>query len=169
MKKLLALVLLAIVLFGGWYFVSPWWAMKELRDAAQGVDVAALEERIDFEAVQDSVKTQMRAHFAERADEPENTSVLAQIGANLTLAAADRAVDTLVTPKGMAAMIVTGSVAAPMIPEDMRTGDITWDVHRESFSRFRAVPTLEDGREGPHLVFARDGLGWDVVAVELSE
>ena len=35
MKKLLTLILLVALLFGGWYLASPWLAMKALADAAR--------------------------------------------------------------------------------------------------------------------------------------
>ena len=46
MRKLLPFLILVGLAFGGWYFASPWWAMKSLADAARAGDRAAIAGKI---------------------------------------------------------------------------------------------------------------------------
>ena len=59
MKRFFALIVLILAAVGGWYFASPWLAMKGLSDAAQAGDTAELEQRVDFPALRASVSDQI--------------------------------------------------------------------------------------------------------------
>ena len=165
MKKLLALLLIAAALAIGWYVASPWLAMKGLRDAAVARDRAELEERVDFVAIRANLKGDIGAAVEREVGESGNP--LERFGGALATGLGGLAVDAVVTPEGMAALVVTGRLAAPLVPEDVRSGEIEWEVDRGGFDRFQAHGRFASGRPGPTLHFARDGLGWDVVDVDL--
>lgn len=164
MKKLIALVLLAVLVAGGWYLASPWLALKGLRDAAMERDVAELERRVDFPAMRQSVRREVGQALRDRAAEGGPLHVLAARAAEQF---GGVALDQVVSPRGVAGMIATGAIAAPLIPERLRGQDIAWDVSRAGIDSFRAVGTFEDGTPGPALIFRRDGLGWTLVGIEL--
>ena len=166
MKKLLALAVLCAALFGTWYFASPWLALKGMRDAAQDMDRAELERRIDFPAVRASLKPQLQAAIRDEAGRGGNAlgQVLGRVAAG---AVSDRAVELAVTPGGMASLITTGAMISPLLPEQLKPRDVNWGVERDGLNAFRAIGTADDGAQAPVLVFARDGLGWRLVAVEL--
>ena len=37
MKKIIAVIVLLFVLVGAWWFASPWWALKGMKDAGMHV------------------------------------------------------------------------------------------------------------------------------------
>jgi hypothetical protein len=165
LKKLLALLLLIAALGAGWYAASPWLAMKGLRDAAVEMDRAALEERVNFAAIRANLKDDLRG--AVEREVARSESPLAQLGGGLATGLGGMAVDATINPEGIAALLVSGQLAAPLVPEDMRQGEIEWDVERGGLNAFDAQGRFADGRAGPRLHFARDGLRWDLVDLTL--
>ncbi|MFB0613295.1 DUF2939 domain-containing protein [Aurantiacibacter poecillastricola] len=164
MKKLVALIMLAGIALGGWYFASPWLAMKGLSDAARAGDTAELEERVDFPALRASVSDQISEATRRREG---RGGLLDELGGILAERVGREVTERALTPQNVGTLIVSGSFAAGMLPERLRGQRIEWDVEREGFEHFRAVGTFEDGTGGPTLLFARDGLGWDLTGIEL--
>ncbi|RJY08259.1 DUF2939 domain-containing protein [Aurantiacibacter aquimixticola] len=165
MKKLLALILLAAALAGGWYFASPWWAMKSLADAAQAGDTAALEEKVDFPALRASASDQISEATRRRAGQG---GLLDGIGGVVAERVGREVANRAITPENVGAMVAGGAFASGLLPERLRGQDIGWNIERESFDYFRAIGTFEDGTAGPTLIFRRDGLGWLLTGVELT-
>ena len=166
MKRVLLLCSLAVAVCLGWYVASPWLAMKGIVDAAQDSDVAALEERIDFDRIQANTNAQIADAIEDRT---EGGNALERIGGRIAGAIAERVVDNAMTPQGMVNMVNAGAVALPLVPERFRGQELSWDVERGGLDEFHGVSTWEDGSSGPVMVFERDGIGWDLVAVELGE
>lgn len=164
MKKLLTLVLLVALICAGWYFASPWLAMKGVADAAMEGDSAALEERVDFEALRASVREQV-ADAVEA--EQGRGGVIDIVGGAVAERVGREAVDRLITPTSVANIVRYGAPAAVLVPERYRSQEISWDVEREGLEQFRAVGTYEDGSPAPILHFTRDGLGWTMTGFEL--
>jgi hypothetical protein len=152
MKLRLLLLLAAVV--GGWLFASPWYTMWRIVTAAEDGDSAALEERIDFERLQDS----MQADLAVSRNDGD-TDLLDRIGDGIVRTVGGAAIDTMVTPRGLAVLLDASTV----VPGE----DYSWDVERDGFNQFRAVSTVADGSAGPVMTFERDGLGWQLVRVAL--
>ena len=157
MKKLIAPLLLAITLAGGWYLASPWLAMKGVADAARARDVATLEERVDFAAVKLSAQREITRQV--RAQQGRG-GLIDAIGGVAAERVAREIVERTVDAENIGALVATGALAAPLIPERLRSQRIDWDVEREGLNRFRGIGTFEDGTPGPILIFERDGLGW---------
>lgn len=148
------LLLLVVAVIGGWLFASPWYTMWRIVSAAEDGDSAALEERIDFERLRDT----MQADLAASRDDGD-ADLLDQIGDGIVEAVGGAAIDVGVTPQGLAVMLDASTV----LPGQ----DYSWDVERDSLNSFRAVSTTEDGNQGPVMTFERDGLGWQLVRVSL--
>jgi len=164
-RKFFAILLLLIpVTSGVWFVASPWFAMKGIRDAAQDGDVAALERRIDFDAVRESTWLQVDSSI--RAKEGP---LLEQIGGEVAADLAERALERGLNPHSIATLITIGAIADPLLPERLRGKEIEWDVERDGFDRFRGVGRFEDGSAGPVLHFRREGLGWTMIGVDLPQ
>ena len=168
MRKLILLAMLVLAGLGAWQFASPWIALDSLRDAAREADREALSERIDFPALRESLKVRMRKEIGEEAKRRGVPGGLAKVGGDLVANGfVDQVVDGTITPDGMAALLVTGS----LVPQ--RTGvqakEIDWEVDREGLTRFRAYPKGEDGQAYPSLLFVRSGLSWKLVALDIPE
>ncbi len=166
MKKLLALVLLVALMVGGWYFASPWLAMKGLSDAAQAGDTAELEERVDFPALRASVSEQISEATRRRQGEGGG-GLLDQVGGVLVERIGRATVDRALNPQMVGNLVTNGGFAAGLLPERLRGQEIDWNVEREGMDFFRALGTFEDGTAGPILLFRRDGLGWKLTGFEL--
>ena len=169
MRKLIVIGVLLVALAGGWLFASPWMALDSLRDAAREGDAEALAETIDFPLVRQNLKVGMRKEIAAAAESRGAKGALAAAGSEfLATGFADQVVDAVITPKGMAALLVTGS----LIPREEgvpATKEIDWEVDREGLGTFRAFPKGEDGEAYPSLVFERSGLSWKLVAIDIPE
>lgn len=166
-KLILGAAVLALLLAATWAVASPWIAMDGLRDAAREADRGSLEESIDFPALRASLKQQMREQIAQEAAKRGEANPMQGAGALLASGFLDGVVDSVITPDGMAALLVTGS----LVP--MRDGkpakEIDWDVERTSLNSFRAVPKGENGKAYPALVFTRSGLSWKLAAIDIPE
>ncbi|APE29119.1 DUF2939 domain-containing protein [Aurantiacibacter gangjinensis] len=161
MKKLLALIILIALAFGGWYFASPWLAMRSLADAAQAQDVAALEEKVDFPAFRASASDQLTTVAREQG------GPLGELGGALAERFGGDLIDRAVTPENVGNLVASGALIGGLVPERLRTQELGWDVERDGLDHFRAVGTFEDGTAGPILLFRRDGLGWKLTGFEL--
>ena len=164
MKKLIALVLVAALAFGGWYFVSPWWAMKSLADAAEARDFAAIEEKVDMEALRASAAEQVTEAVRRQRG---SGGLLDGFGGVVAERVGREVMDRALTPEGMGTVVATGALAAPFLPERLRGQPIDWDVERDGLDHFRGVGTFADGTQGPTLIFEREGLGWVLTGFEL--
>ena len=164
MKRFFTLVVLIIAIVGGWYFVSPWLAMKGLSNAAQAGDTAELEQRVDFPALRASVSDQISEATRRRQGQG---GLVDQIGGVLVERIGRATVDRALTPEMVGNLVVSGGFAAGLLPERLRGQEIEWDVEREGLAFFHAVGRFEDGTAGPTLIFARDGLSWKLTGFEL--
>lgn len=154
MRPLLKLLLVAVLLFGGWYAASPWYAMWRLVSAAEDGNGDELRARVDF----DRVRAEMKADLSASRDDGD-TGLLDRIGDSVVKTVGGAAIDTLVTPGGMAVLLD----ASPAMPGQ----DLSWRVVYDGPNQVRGVSTYEDGTAGPQLVFERDGLGWQMVGLRL--
>ena len=184
MKKIVALILALAVLVGGWWYASPLMALDGLRDAAQTGNAAELEERVDFPRLRESIKGQLRTALAE-ATSSEDGALGAVAGAALGLGVGDRIVDGMVTPEWVADAVSKGTKAreaiepAPGSEADQQSDNVvsrsagasdamSYDIRRTGFSNFQVDTANADGVAGPTLLFERDGLGWDLVGIEMK-
>ncbi|QQN73031.1 DUF2939 domain-containing protein [Croceicoccus sp. YJ47] len=165
MRKLLALLLFAGLLFGGWYYASPRYALHRLEQAARDGDAAALEERVDFAALRGSLVSELDEEIGARGGSP-----LERLGARIAGVAAGPVVDRLVTPEGVARLLREGRAGPVVIrPErgddgrEAETPDLR--ILRRGLDEFRVTGAATQG--APALIFARDGLGWTLVGVDL--
>jgi hypothetical protein len=154
MRLLTKFALVAALVVGGWAFASPWYAMWRVVSAADEGDSDTLRERVDFERV----RAGMHADVAASRDDGDH-DLLDQIGDGIVKAVAGAAIETAVTPQGLAVLLDASTV--------MPGEEWSWDVDRTGINTFTAQASLPDGRPGPGLDFERDGLGWVMVGVRL--
>ena len=172
MKKLLLVLFILVVVVGVWWWESPVLALKGLQDAAQDRDVAELEERIDLPAFRQSLKDEL----GEIMDRQAAANQLGPLGTMAGRAVVGQAVDELVTPEGLAAAMaapprdpvlraLAGSLGAVAQAQAKRTD---WEIER-GLSTFRVRRVSGDGVPLPDLLFERDGLGWDLVGIDIPD
>jgi DUF2939 family protein len=96
------LLVLGVVFAAVWMYFTPYLAMNRLQKAARAGDTEALNELVDFPALRESVKTNVRSAVENSVSRSHNP--LAVLGGLLAGAVASPLVDAFVTPSGIAAL-----------------------------------------------------------------
>jgi hypothetical protein len=174
----------AVVLLIALYFASPILALHSLTAAAKAGDRVKLEQKVDFPAVRESLKVQLKATMTRKFEEdPElRDNPFAAFGHLLLSGVVDKAVDAYATPDAIANMVATNEPpknisaapgAAPVVepakPKAKSETEIRYGYHKD-LDHFRA--TYRDrkraGDEPFGLVLQRHGIfGWRLVRIEL--
>ncbi|GGD71279.1 DUF2939 domain-containing protein [Croceicoccus mobilis] len=160
MRKFLGLLLIACVAVGGWYFGSQYYALHDLRQAARAGDEQALRERIDFPALRISLEEQVKADLQRRSSESDD--VLGRLGNAIAGRLSGAAINLLVTPETMAAIVEKGRASGITITREEKP---EWDIERTGLNSFRLTTDESKGA----LVFERRGLGWRMTGLELAD
>lgn len=171
------LILSAVVVVAA-YLAMPILTVRALVRAAEIGDEAALERLVDFPAFRESVKEQLTGRLmAEmREDERTDDSALAGLGMLFGPMLIDGAVDMLVTPQAVAAMVETADAPDPAdagTSEETasRDSDIRQTYAYRDLNTFVLTLTDPERPEEPlKLLLKRDGpFGWKLAGVELPE
>ena len=158
MRWLFVIVLVVIVAAIA-YFGSPYWTAYQMQQAAEAGDSAALAEHVDFERVRESLKPQARDRVAAEVDaRAGDDDAVRLLGGLVGGAVADRAIETYVTPDGLARIMASAGAEGG--------GDSDVSLGYRSLDRFGIVLTAEQG-DTTELILERDGLDWQVVEVKL--
>ena len=145
-----------------WYFESPAWTLKGMKDAAQSHDADALNAYIDYPALRESLKAELMARMM--AEVRKDKSGFGALGMALGSAVVGPMIDGLVSPAGMrAALLADGQEKANPATSALHVPEKPVIVRR-SFSEF-LVTTKDHPDSG--LVFRRHGLSWMLSGVEL--
>ena len=177
-----ASLLLALAVAG--YFVSPILALQTLNAAARSGDKARLESAVDFPAVRESLKSQLKAAMTRKfAEDPKlRDNPFAAFGQRLLVGVVDKAVEAYATPDAIATMVATNKAPAKIEqPAGASTGatpppeakpkpasESERHMGYEDLNHFRA--TYRDRRDGETfgLVLERRGVfAWKLVRIEL--
>lgn len=162
------------------YFASPVLAVHSLVDAAKAGDRVALERKVDFPAVRESLKAQLKTAMTRKFEEdPElRDNPFAAFGHLLMASVVDKAVDSFATPEAIANMVATneppktvstapgGPVLEPAKPKAKSETKVGY--HYEGLDHF--CVSYADVRDGERLdlVLKRHGIfGWRLVRIEL--
>ena len=165
------------------YFVSPIIALHGLTTAAKAGDRAKLERSVDFPAVRESLKAQLKAAMAREvnADPKLRDNPFAALGQMLLVGVIDKAVDAYATPDAIAQMVATNkaperiSTDAPPPPpvEQPKPKPKSTTQARYAYqglNHFHATYRDKADRPGDELglVMERRGLfTWKLVKIEL--
>ncbi len=103
MKKIIVAIAVVMMAAGGWYYASPLWTLKAMRDAAAAKDSAALSAYVDYEALRTDLKGDMRRSMInEMGKQPENP--FGAIGMAIAMNLIDPMIEAMVTPEGVEAL-----------------------------------------------------------------
>jgi len=169
MRKWIAIGAALVLLLGGVYLGSPYYAIHSLRAAARDADTDKLEDSVDFPAVRESLKSQMSAAMMTKMqNDPEmRDNPFAGLGAMMIPTIIDRMIDSFVTPDGIAAMM------RGQKPTDAVKADENPDVESSSayvgLDRFRVrLHNKASDEEGPSFLLERRGFAtWKLIRVEM--
>ncbi|HEX6748903.1 MAG TPA: DUF2939 domain-containing protein [Longimicrobium sp.] len=164
-------LLILAVLFGAlWMYFTPYLAMSRLQKAAKEGDTETLNELVDFPALRESVKTNVRSaveHSVGRRGNP-----LGVLGGLLAGAVASPLVDAFVTPSGIAALTQgerPGSHRDGHSDARVRVKDVKVKRGYEGVDLFVVhFVGKNDGAERMALLLRRDGLiHWRLSGIRL--
>lgn len=176
MKKWLALLLLILVVVGG-YIAGPFMTIHAIRTAVREQDAAELSRHIDFPALRTSFRQQIDDYLARRAGAQVQASAIGSLALGVASQMAGGVSDALATPAGLAAVLQGRTLlhrlttlgaedatrSKPTSPPDPLQGA------RYAFatpSIFTATVLNSDG-EPVIFVLTRDGLRWKLTDVRL--
>jgi hypothetical protein len=168
-KKLLLIGLAVVVPFAlvvtsaAYLYFTPHLAFRELERAARRGDTAALAQRVDFPALRQSVKGQLKARIDRAA--AQHPHPLAALGSALAGAFSEPAVDAVVTPDNLARMLrgeTIGGVQGPTLHLESSNVELRY----VGLDRFEA--TTAPAPDGFTLTLTRNGwFDWKLVDVVL--
>jgi Protein of unknown function (DUF2939) len=166
MKKLMIAVVALLAVGGGWYYGSPLWTLKSMRDAAVAKDSKALSAYVDFKALRADVKTDLKAQIGEAKQDDS----LGELGAMFANVISDKVIDGMITPEALTALFATTKGmravgAAKLADAEKASESPTYEVER-GLSQFRVKFTGKDAGQMPAMMFARDGLSWKLSGVD---
>lgn len=173
---LIGVVVASVILILILFVVTPALAVQGIIGAARAGDATALEQRVDFPALRDSLKAEMNARMrAEVREELRGEDRgLAALGMILAPTLMDSAVDVFVTPDAVAAMV--SSAEAPG-PDQDRTSPGEGDPDIQRSYGFRGpntfVVTLTDPERADQplklLLERRNLVQWKLAGIDLPE
>lgn len=172
MKKALALLLVVLLALAGYVAAGPWLTVRAIRHALRAQDTNALAAQVDFPALRASLQAQMEDRLARATGPGWQGNLLGQAGLALSHGVLDTAVDAMVTPSGLAAMMegraVWKRVRGGFGEEPSADAEPLHDAayRYQSLSRFTA--TVHDAHGEPIVfVLHRTGLRWKLADIRL--
>jgi hypothetical protein len=175
-KGLMAAIIAAAVSVGGYWYYSPYLAIKSMHKAAQAKDADVFNDYVDYPKLRESFKGQFSAMVAEKMGATtDSTNGFAAMGAALGLAMANQMIEAMVRPETMMRVMEDGKVAPKLgaSSSDTPKQGPVWSYERKGVNKLIAYP----GKDGPvsasgekqsGLVFQRTGFAdWKLTEVRL--
>jgi hypothetical protein len=178
MKKIVIALGALLLAAGGWYYASPLWTLRAMKQAAVSKDSETLSRYVDYEALRTDIKGDMRrSMMSEMGKQPDNP--FGAIGMAIAMNLIDPMIEAMVTPEGVEAMFAqqraadskgtgvgrsAGSGQTPKAKSLAAAGPGDDPViERVGIDEFRVSNKGEDGG----LIFRRHGLGWKLSGVDI--
>ena len=178
MKKWLLAVALILAAVLAYVAAGPYLAINGIRNALASQDVAALERHVDFPTLRLNMKAHVEDYLARKGGGiAESGGLLGAIGMQIAGGLGNTAVDTMVTPLGIAALLqghstwmrASGQTVDGDTYGEPRPADPLKDAthHYDSLSQFTATVPNDQGQPVT-VVFQRTGLRWRLSDIQLD-
>lgn len=173
MKKWIALVVVLLLLAGGYIGAGPYLTVAAIREAVTTGNHGALAKQVNFPALRTSFKAQLSDRLIRQAGPDMQAHPFGAFALTVAGGAINAVVDVMVNPAGLGALMEGRQVwrnvrdGFPSQPQSGSNEPLKHpEYHYESLSRFTA--TMQD-EEGKPVVFVltRDGLQWKLSDVRL--
>ena len=177
-RTLISAVLVAVLAIGGYWYFSPYLALKSMRSAAERHDADAFNERVDYPRLRESLKGQLAAHMSQQASKSADSGAGA-LGAMLGMALINPLIDAIVRPELVMQAMQEGQLKGLPGAQPGAAGDqpatsaqeVKWEVERKGANKLIAhgrdagEPRADKGLE---LVFERSGFAdWKLTEIRL--
>lgn len=171
MKKLLIIIIGLLVVMAGYLYASPYLALNGIKNAAQTKDADKLSGYIDFPSVKQSIKDQVKVHFAKEMIASENNDGFEALGAMLATAMIDPLVDGLITPDGIALMLqgedLNSKESSSTQEQSTKNNNVDYKTSYTSFNSFQVEIDNPEKEDAAKIIMHRDGLSWKVTRIDL--
>jgi len=188
-SAVIALSILTAVISGVAYFVSPYYAVREITSAARDKDFITLNEHVDYPAVRENLKDQVAAKVAAEVRRTSGASGALEILESAAASAIlDKVIDLVIRPDSLSMLLEEGALQSPRssktkarrskvgkaaAAKSVETGTDAQDPSVETTFGFHglnrfdiAVHPRDKTSEPVRFVLARRGfLHWDLIAV----
>jgi hypothetical protein len=164
----------ALALGAGLYVLSPWWSLAGLTLAVQRDDRYGMQRYIDFPRVRESITAQVNEYLAEKT---QGDDVAGALGAVIGSVVVDRAVETAVSPAGLAKLLAISretrrdrASGLGKVESRSRTARSLHDRLRLEWVGVSSVRVQSFNRKGKWVMtgyLERQGLTWRLVDIEL--
>lgn len=156
-----------------WFYLTPHLAISGLRNAILSGDSLALEDRVDFPALRQSLKDQINVLVLKRAANDLKDNPFGALAMGLVTKFTENAIDSFVTPAGLAALALgekpKGGTDSSPDNKNSEPRAALFEKARithDSLSRFSAWVPNDKGEE-VRFVFARRKLSWKLTGILL--
>ena len=190
-KTIRAAAVVAVVAVAGYWYWSPFLAIRQMQSAAQAKDADAFNERVDYPKLRESLKGQLSAVMSEQMAKTQDAgNPFAALGSMLGLAMVDRFVYAMVRPETVMRAMQDGQISpaaaktsdAPaqpssnpdsQAPAEAREDKPKWDYERKGVDKLIAYATdpkkpSAQNSEKLGVVFERSGfVNWKLTEVRL--
>lgn len=168
-KKIPLLIVALLVIVAGYLYASPYLALNGIKNAAQARDAEKLSSYIDFPSVKQGVKEQVKAKFAAEMMAEDNKGGFEALGSMFAATMTDTLVDGLITPEGVAAIMVKKEEQESKESNGAQeeSEDLQYETSYTSFNSFNVDINNAEGKDGIRIVLHRDGLSWKVTNINL--
>jgi len=165
MRKLIIGLVLFLAAIGAWWYASPLWTLRQMRDAAQARDADKLSAYVDYLALREDLKGEMRRSIMTELGKSKQPNGFEALGSMFAMTLIDPMIDAMVTPEGVAAMFDQAKRSKvqsnrPQLPQAASQPI----VERKSFDRF--IVRDKDPTKAS-MTFTRHGLGWKLSGVDI--
>jgi hypothetical protein len=158
---------------GGLLYASPYLTLYRMYQAVERRDAQSISDSVDFPALRASIKDNLQAVVLKETAK-QNNPILNLLGAALGSTLLNPALETMVTPQGVMALLegqrlqMGGSGSNQSISE--KAAEVDVNPRYESLNQF-AVSVKPKGENVPpvDIVLSRAGLGWKVTGVRLPK
>lgn len=180
--KWIALIAVLVALLGAYVAAGPYLTIRAIQQAVVAQDAGELAEQVDFPALRTSLKAQLIDALVREAGSDMQSSAMGAIALTMATGVVNGAVDTMVNPGGLAAVMqgrrlwrdTQDSFRRPAVdaqgdpvdtpPAELPLQDAT--MRYESTSRFTATIRDDDG-DPVVFVLRRNGLRWRLADIRL--
>lgn len=172
-KKIAGVAIAVAIAAAALLYASPYITLHQIHSAIERKDAAAVAEHVDFPALRESLKDQMRVkmqrEMGSNADNP-----FAGLGQMLARGLVDQFTDALVSPEGVMLMLENGKPGKPADVAAAGAGIPSGESEKPrkklsvDYQGWSKVFVHAKGEPGG-FVFRRDGLiGWKLVAAKMD-
>lgn len=172
-KFLFILCGLTAIALGVCFYYTPYWAVSNMKEAAENRDADTLSEYVDFPALKESLKANFNAMMATEVSNNMDDNPFGAFGAALAAAFINPMIENLVTPENLA-MMMKGE--KPKLEKTNRENDkLNTDENTETtmnydnFNSFIVTVKEKGSSEDPvKMIFKRHGIvSWKLTALRL--